>query len=538
MDTTLSRSAFVAVPRRWIALWAAVAIAFVCGFGVAFVLRSKPRAQPVTPPSTDYYIELPEGETTVTVTDPLADSEQLAKLTVVRRGDIVEGVPSTERRVAPRTRLSAEDVAFFRREMRAVLSPTDTTWTRANRIREWLATLAKRQGVPGLATRAPREAYERMRRGEPVLCGNLAEIYAALCEAAGLRARVVGMTVLVRDGRLGRDAHGAAEVWVEELGGWVYEDPTFDCYWLVGGRPAGALALHDALLDGREIAIAPETLKRETASENYIDPRLYFRHLTYEYKAGGDLVYYADPRLEPLNMRDRNWMQTDEREVFQRADDEGNTVVERRGEIAPGIFAQVLGNKLFVRDRRADGRGIRVRTPNAVVRVCDYTHLEAEGLSVFAGTNLIRVGQSASALTSAAQGWAAMGPVEVLRSDGWQGMAAAPGGRLVRRISVKPGGSYILYAELNATRGRLRWAAGDVPLGTESSGEVEAGRIGEVVSEVVQSRSGELEVAFELPEGGGFRVLNVTVVEAPAFTKTKAQPRTFVASAAASEVTK
>ena len=237
-------------------------------------------------------------------------------------------------------------------------------------------------------------------------------------------------------------------------------------------------------------------------------------------------------------MRDRNWMQTDEREVFRRADDEGNAVVERRGEIAPGIFAQVLGGRLFIRDRRAQGRGIRVRTPNAVVRVCDYAHHEAEGLGIFSNANLIRASQAGTTLAHAASAWSATGPVEVLRSDGWQGMAAAPGGRLFRRVSVKPGGSYILYAEVNATRGRLRWAASDGPLGTESSGEVEAGRMGEVVSEVVQSRSGELEVSFELPEGGGFRVLNVTVVEAPSFTKAKAQPRTFVASAAPSEVTR
>jgi hypothetical protein len=531
METVLSRPAFVAVPRRRLALWAAVTFAFVCGFGVAFVLLSKPRAQPVTPPSTDYYIELPEGETTVTVTDPLAEPEQLAKFTVARRGDVVTGVPSAERRVAPRAPLSDDDTAFFRRELRGVFSQSDSAWTRANKIREWLASLTKRQDMPGLSTRVPREAYERMRRGEPVLCGNLAEIYAALCEAAGVKARVVGMTVLVRDGRLGRDAHGADEVWIPETGGWVYEDPTFDCYWLVEGRPAGALALHDALLDGREIAMAPETLEQETASKNYVDPRLYFRHITYEYRAGGDLVYYADPRLAPLNMRDHNWMQTDEREVFERPDDAGITVVERRGEIAPGVFVQLLGSRLFVRDRRERGRGIRVRSPKALVRVCDYERSDAEGLGVFAGVNLIRAGQPASASGPAASGWSASGPVEVLRSDGRQGMAAEPGGRLVRRLSVRPGRSYVLYAEVNAVRGRLRWSANDSPLGAESSGEVEAGRIGEVVSEVVQSRSGELEVSFELPDGGGFRVLDVRVVEAPTFAKARA-PRGDVAASA------
>jgi hypothetical protein len=172
------------------------------------------------------------------------------------------------------------------------------------------------------------------------------------------------------------------------------------------------------------------------------------------------------------------------------------------------------------------------------VRVCDYERLEAEGLGLLAGINLIRIGQPASSLATTESGWSASGPVEVLRSGGWQGMASAPGGRLVRRLSVRPGGSYILYAEVNAVRGRLRWAAGDSPLGTDSSGEVEAGRIMEVVSEVIQSRSGELEVSFELPDGGGFRVLNVTVVETPTFTKMKAQTRTVVASVPPTEVTK
>jgi hypothetical protein len=105
-------------------------------------------------------------------------------------------------------------------------------------------------------------------------------------------------------------------------------------------------------------------------------------------------------------------------------------------------------------------------------------------------------------------------------------------------LSVRPGGSYILYAEVNAVRGRLRWAAGDPPLGTDSSGEVEAGRIVEVVSEIVQSRSGELEVSFELPDGGGFRILNVTVVEAPTFTKARMPTRTVVASVPPTEIAK
>jgi hypothetical protein len=416
-----------------------------------------------------------------------------------------------------------------------VFSPSDTGWQRANKIREWLASLDKRQDMPGLTTRVPREAYEMMRRGEPVLCGNLAEIYAALCEAAGVTARVVGMTILVRDGQLGRDAHGAAEVWLPEMGGWVYEDPTFDCYWLIDGIPASALRLHDALMDGHEIAVGPRGNNSETASRNYLDPRLYFRHITYEYKAGGDLVYYADPRLEPINLRDRNWLQTDDRKVLERLDADGNTVVERLGEVAPGIFAQLLGDRLFVRDRRERARGIRVRSSTGVVRVCTYEHQDAESLGLFARANLAR--DTASYFTGEpgepGDGWSASGPVEVLRTDGWQGMASAPGGCLKRRFRVRPGGSYIFYAEVNAVRGAVRWTVGDAPRGTESSGSVEAGRISEVVSEVVQDRSGELEISFALPEGGSFRVLDVVVVEAPVFTRLRKSPELGRIAAAA-----
>jgi hypothetical protein len=526
MEEALLLPRSVVVSRNKLILCLLVSAAFVCGFGAAFVILSKSRARPVTAPSTDYCVTLPEGETVITVTDPLSDPERLASFTVVRHGAEVTGVPSAERRVAPRAPLSPDDLAFFRRELRGVFSPSDSAWQSANKIRGWLAALSKRQGMPGLATRVPRDAYERMRRGEPVLCGNLAEIYAALCDAAGLTARVVGMTILVRDGQIGRDAHGAAEVWVPEMGGWIYEDPTFDCYWLVGGKPAGALALHDALMDGREIALAPETLRYETASKNYLDPRLYFRHITYEYKAGGDLIYYADPRLEPLNLRDKNWMQTDERSVFERRDADGNMVVERRGEVAPGVFVQLLGGRLFVRDRRAGGRGVRVRSSTGVVQVCDYERLDAGGLGLFAAPNMVRLGvpDAGGAPNGGGFGWSASGPVEVLRSDGWQGMAGAPGSVLKRRLSVRPGGSYMLYAVVNATRGRVRWEVGDAPPGSESSGSLEAGRIGEVISEVVQSRSGELEVSFELPEGGGFRVLDVVVVEVPTFARMKMSP--------------
>ncbi|PYS79396.1 MAG: hypothetical protein DMF66_02970, partial [Acidobacteria bacterium] len=157
MEEILPSPRSVTVSRSGLIFCVAVAAAFTCGFAAA-VLVSKAPAQQTNAPSTDYYMTLPEGETVITVTDPLREPSQLARFTVERRGDEVKGVPSVERRVAPRAPLSQEDAAFFRRELRGVFSPSDSAWQRANKIREWLATLSKRQDMPGLATRVPRDA--------------------------------------------------------------------------------------------------------------------------------------------------------------------------------------------------------------------------------------------------------------------------------------------------------------------------------------------------------------------------------------------
>ena len=42
-------------------------------------------------------------------------------------------------------------------------------------------------------------------------------------------------------------------------------------------------------------------------------------------------------------------------------------------------------------------------------------------------------------------------------------------------------------------------------------------RISEVVSDIVESQSGYLDVSFEVPSGGSFRVMDVIVTEAPRF---------------------
>jgi len=493
-------------------------VAFIAGFAVALIVRTKPQPQAVTVPPTDFSVALPEGSTTITITDPRLEPSELARFVVERHGNSVTGLPESRKQIVARLGLSPEDLRFFRHELAGVFSPSDSAWQRAIRIRNWLVSAHHKMALPGLPTRVPREAYQEMRLGRPVLCGNLAEIYVALCEAAGVVARPVGLSLMVRDGTFGSDTHAGAEVWVPEMGGWIYQDSTFDCHWEIDGKPASALQLHVALMEGREIKLASQNSAAESLVRNYyVDPRLLFRHISYEYKPGGPLVYYVDTRLEPLNMHDRFWLQTDDHTVIEGLDTDGNTIVERRGEVVPGIFAQLIGNVLFIRDRRDQNRGIRVRSSSGAVEVCAYEHWRAQELGIFAGTNLVTNGSFNLTKKSepVATGWSVSGPVEALSTMGGQGMGAQPGGRLSQRVAVRPGGRYVMYAKISVARGLVVWSMADSSRGMDSRGVIKPSQLTEIVSDVVESQSGYLDVSFELPEGGGFRAMDVIVTEMP-----------------------
>lgn len=497
-----------------------VLVSFVVGFGVSFVSRK------TLPPAesriqvADFRVAIPEGETVITITSRNPEGQPLGKLTIQRHGNMIVGVPEIARRIEPRERLTSEDIEYLKREIGTEISATDSPWQRANKIRTWLFQKSHRLGMPGLSTRNPREAYEKMKSGEPVLCGNLAQIYVALCEAMGLTARAVGLSVAVQNGLFGIDTHAGGEVWIPEMGGWVYQDPTFNCYWTVDGHAASALRLHDAVMERRPIDFAPDNRETENRLQNYyLDPRLYFRQISYEYKPGGNVLYFSDPRLEPLNLRDKNWIHTDNRVDIQRLDTGGNFVIERRSEISPGVFVQLVGTDLFVRDRREQTAGIRVRSSSGAVEGCAYVHDRAQDLGLFSRTNLAR--NPSFRLTTGsnqlADEWQVAGPVEAMTISGGQAMSSLAGGRLWQRIQVPPRGRYLLYARVSVVRGFVNWSLADTERGPRSMGTIEPERMSEVVSDVVESQSGYIDVGFDVPSGGAFRVIDVIVTEAPRF---------------------
>lgn len=505
---------------RWLILVAIIA-AFIGGFGLSAFWRKLPAPPEPKIQIEDFRVEIPDGDTTVSIASRDGNGQQLASLQIHREGEVIVGVPQEFRKIAPRQTLNSDDLAFFKEQLTGVFKTTDSSWTKANKIRDWLAHQRRNISMPGLATRVPRQAYEQMQKGDPVLCGNLAEIYSALCEAAGLIARPVGLSVAVQHGLFGVDTHAGAEVWISEMGGWIYQDPMFNCYWTLNNKPVSALLLHDAVMSGQPIQFAPRDRQvEEDLRKFYIDPRLYFRHLSYEYKAGGTVLYYADKRLEPLSLIDKNWIHTSNRVDIERLDTGGNLVLERRAQIAPGIWVQLLDGDLFIRDRRERSQGIRVRSSSGTVEGCAYLHQRAEDLGLFVSDNLARNPsfRITSRSNQLADDWSVTGPVEAMTVSGGQAMAALAGGRLSQRIQVRPNGRYLLYARLTVSRGLVNWKLADSARGAMSMGTIEPERISELVSDVVQSSSGYLDVEFDVPDGGSFRVMDVIVTEVPKFS--------------------
>jgi hypothetical protein len=101
--------------------------------------------------------------------------------------------------------------------------------------------------------------------------------------------------------------------------------------------------------------------------------------------------------------------------------------------------------------------------------------------------------------------------------SGGQAMSALAGGRLWQRIKVQSHSRYLMYARVSVLRGFVNWSLADSDRGPKSVGTIEPERISEVVSDVVESQSGYIEVGFDVPSGGAFRVMDVIVTEAPRF---------------------
>src|SRR4030095_5119353 len=86
---------------RWVIL---VGVLIVVSFGIGFSVSSYVRPAPLPPEPkiqvADFQLEVPDGETVVTITSR-EHGEELGRLVISRRGDSILGLPQSERTIAP-----------------------------------------------------------------------------------------------------------------------------------------------------------------------------------------------------------------------------------------------------------------------------------------------------------------------------------------------------------------------------------------------------------------------------------------------------
>jgi hypothetical protein len=128
-------------------------IAFGAGYRLASRTRLKPAVVSASGvPPTDFAIPLPEGSTRITITDPQVENWELTTFTVTREGNSFKGIPELERTIQPRSHLSLDDSAFFRRELAGIaqipkrrgraLTGSATGFSRA--VTKWLCRVLPR----------------------------------------------------------------------------------------------------------------------------------------------------------------------------------------------------------------------------------------------------------------------------------------------------------------------------------------------------------------------------------------------------------
>lgn len=153
-----------------------------------------------------------------------------------------------------RQHLQSTRLATFRQHL-PVLREEPLSMERAVRLRQW-ARVQQTDGASMWTVRNdtgntdPNVLLQEQREGVPGACRRFAYVLVGALLADGYHARVAGFASGFDE--LIDTTHTVAEAWIPQLNKWVMLDATFDITFLVDGRPASVLELHDlAAGDGR-----------------------------------------------------------------------------------------------------------------------------------------------------------------------------------------------------------------------------------------------------------------------------------------------
>lgn len=137
----------------------------------------------------------------------------------------------------------SDNLKYFKEEIKEIISRPLDELSLAIEIRKW----GRRQQVnfgPGGSSDNPIELLKEQRAGAPGACRRFGVILTTALVSAGFDARLVGAAPDFNDQSFN---HTFVEVWIEKLNKWILIDSTYDCLYLVDGKPASLIEIYETV---------------------------------------------------------------------------------------------------------------------------------------------------------------------------------------------------------------------------------------------------------------------------------------------------
>lgn len=149
-------------------------------------------------------------------------------------------------------------------------------WVRTLTVTTFVRSQVSNFGLPGinLVTDMP-QLLDRVEKGEPALCNDMATLDEFALNEAGLQAHRYHLAA----NRSRIDTHVTVDVWLPRRKAWVMVDPTFGGYYTLNGIPVGTPEIHSLLTSGSQGELQFQSLGNwmtERPQDYYIDPRLLY----------------------------------------------------------------------------------------------------------------------------------------------------------------------------------------------------------------------------------------------------------------------
>ncbi|GEM_PF-2980017 len=131
-----------------------------------------------------------------------------------------------------------DELNRLREELNPLIKKQDNDFQKALIVNEWVMNqISGTEGDLKRSRRTPYTILTAMREGKTgASCGYRALLYLGALKSIGMESRMVSLSTYDGGG-----THATVEVLIDE---WVVIDPTFNVYFVINGKPASAVELH------------------------------------------------------------------------------------------------------------------------------------------------------------------------------------------------------------------------------------------------------------------------------------------------------